>query len=127
VSFGLVGCAARLLVEKLVDRRIHDLVERLSRVADKLHVRLRLEQLDETVEAVLVRELDDVLGLPGRDDVYLSHGASIRPVSASATVGRSSAQEVEEARRRAVEDTVLRLALWLPEELLAALERREGA
>jgi hypothetical protein len=68
----------RLLVQKLVDGLIHDLVERLSRVADELHVRFRPEQLDETVEAVLVRELDQVLGPPGRDDVYLSMAPASR-------------------------------------------------
>ena len=44
---------------------------RLGRVADELHVRLRLEHLYKVFETVLVLELDKVLGLPGHDDVYL--------------------------------------------------------
>ena len=65
--------AGVLLVEKFVDRRIHGFVERLSCVADEFHVRLRLEHLNEVLEAVLVLERDNVLGPPGYDDVYLSH------------------------------------------------------
>ena len=71
-----------LPVEKLVDRRIHGFVERLGGVADELHVRLRQEQFHEVRDGVLVLELDDVLGLPGGDDVYLSQSISFRQVSA---------------------------------------------
>jgi hypothetical protein len=79
----VAGC--ELLVEQLVDRRVHGLVERLSRVADELHVRLRLKQLFEVLETSLVLELDKVLGSPGRDDVYLLRfqrciGICARPV-----------------------------------------------
>ena len=40
-----------LPIEQLVDRRVHGFLKRLSRVADELHVRLRLEHLHEVIEA----------------------------------------------------------------------------
>jgi hypothetical protein len=50
-----------LLVQKVVDRRIHGFVERLSGVADELDIRLRLEYLHEILEGLPVPELDKVL------------------------------------------------------------------
>jgi hypothetical protein len=83
--------ARRTTISRAVDYRSRSssiaastFVERLSGVADQLHVRLRLEHLHEVLEAVLVLDLDEVLRPPGRDDEYLSHSVSIRPVSASA-------------------------------------------